>query len=138
MKCRECNCCKQGWYPYLPNHFVCTGVPEPFVIKDIDAECPEYQEERNTITIEDAITHFKYGISHDIFSEPVTTYARMAVEALKKQNPMEHHHTVVGECSGGEKMRTSICPNCLGCIITVAEEFPRFCDWCGQAIDWER
>lgn len=60
----------------------------------------------------------------------------MGVEALKKQDPMEHHHTIVGECSGGEKVRTSICPNCLGCIMTVEEEYPRFCDWCGQAIDW--
>lgn len=55
-----------------------------------------------------------------------------------REIPMEHHHTVVGECSGGEKIRTSICPNCLGCIMTVAEEFPRFCTWCGQAIDWEK
>jgi hypothetical protein len=58
------------------------------------------------------------------------------INALDKQIPMEHHHTIVGECSGGEKVRTSICPNCLGCIMTVEEEFPRFCDWCGQAIDW--
>ena len=61
----------------------------------------------------------------------------IAISALKKQIPMEHHHTMVGECSGGEKIRTSICPNCLGCIMTVKEEFPRFCAWCGQAIDWE-
>ena len=60
----------------------------------------------------------------------------MAIEALEKQIPMEHHHTIVGECSGGEKVRTSICPNCLGCIMTVEEEFPRFCAWCGQAIEW--
>lgn len=59
-----------------------------------------------------------------------------AIVALIKQIPMEHHHTIVGECSGGEKVRTSICPNCLGCILTVAEEFPKFCTWCGQAIDW--
>ena len=32
--------------------------------------------------IEEAINHFKYGITHDIFSEPVTTYAKLAVEAL--------------------------------------------------------
>ena len=59
------------------------------------------------------------------------------IDALNRQIPMEHHHTTVGECSCGEKVRTSICPNCLGCIITVAEEFPRFCAWCGQAIEWE-
>lgn len=52
--------------------------------------------------------------------------------------PMQHHHTMVGECSGGEKIRTSICPSCLGCIMTVEEEFPRFCVWCGQAIDWNK
>ena len=35
--------------------------------------------------IEKAIEHFHYGITHDIFSEPVTTYARLAVEALREQ-----------------------------------------------------
>lgn len=54
-----------------------------------------------------------------------------------REIPMQHHHTMVGVCSGGEKIRTSICPNCLGCIMTVEEEFPRFCAWCGQAIDWD-
>ncbi len=32
-----------------------------------------------------AIEHFHYGITHDIFSEPVTTYARLAVDALREQ-----------------------------------------------------
>ena len=41
---------------------------------------PEVREkEKKEITIEYAINHFKYGISHDIFSEPVTTYAEMAI-----------------------------------------------------------
>jgi len=35
--------------------------------------------------IEKAIEHFHYGITHDIFSEPVTTYARLAVDALREQ-----------------------------------------------------
>ena len=60
---------------------------------------------------------------------------RKADEAINKQIPMEHHHTKVGTTTG-EKARVSICPACLGCIITVADEFPRFCTWCGQAIDW--
>ena len=47
---------------------------------------PEVREKaKKDITIEDAIAHFKHGITHDIFSEPVTTYAKMAVEALEKQ-----------------------------------------------------
>ena len=32
-----------------------------------------------------AISHFEYGISHDIFKEPVTSYARAAVNALRVQ-----------------------------------------------------
>ena len=36
--------------------------------------------------VEQAISHFEYGVSHDIFSEPVTTYAKLAIEALKKEN----------------------------------------------------
>ena len=36
--------------------------------------------------VEQAISHFWYGVSHDIFSEPVTTYAKLAIEALKKEN----------------------------------------------------
>ena len=36
---------------------------------------------------EEAIDHYKYGISHDIFAEPVTTYAQLSIEALEKQIP---------------------------------------------------
>jgi hypothetical protein len=54
-----------------------------------ETKCDFYPQVRETaqkeITIEDAINHFKYGISHDIFKEPVTSYAQMAVEALEKQ-----------------------------------------------------
>ena len=35
--------------------------------------------------IKQAISHFSYGVSHDIFSESVATYAKLAVEALKKE-----------------------------------------------------
>lgn len=46
---------------------------------------PEIREmAKSKIRVEDAITYYKHGIDCDIFSEPVTTYARMAVEALKK------------------------------------------------------
>ena len=79
-----------------------------------------------------------HSIKEYPFAIKITEALDMAVEALSKQIPIEHHHTIVGECSGGEKIRTSICPSCLGCILTVEEEFPRFCAWCGQAIDWEK
>jgi hypothetical protein len=72
------------------------------------------------------------------FAIKITEALKMAVEALRKQDPMEHHHTIVRECVGGERIRTSICPSCLGCILTVEDEYPKFCSWCGQAIDWEK
>ena len=47
---------------------------------------PEVRKKgRESIGIQDAINHFKHGISHDIFSEPVKTYAKLAVKALEKQ-----------------------------------------------------
>lgn len=52
-------------------------------------QCDFYPEIRkkeiDKITTQEAINHFKYGISHDIFNEPVKTYAKLAVEALEKQ-----------------------------------------------------
>ena len=38
----------------------------------------------NDTIIDEAINHFKYGISHDIFSEKVSSYAKLAVAALEK------------------------------------------------------
>lgn len=47
---------------------------------------PEVREEaKKEITIQSAINYYKYGISHDIFSEPVTSYAKLAVKALEKE-----------------------------------------------------
>lgn len=73
----------------------------------------------------------------EYYDEQRKAALHLAADALYKQIPIQHHHTMVGEYSGGEKIRTSICPSCLGCIMTVEEEFPRFCNWCAQAIDWK-
>lgn len=43
MKCRNCSCAKRGYFASVPDAYVCTGVKEPFVIKNYpDAECTEY------------------------------------------------------------------------------------------------
>lgn len=80
----------------------------------------------------EAIEHFKYGISHDIFSEPVTSYAKMAVEALEKQIEDEEeghwfllddcsnegvycskcHKKVYKKCYANQKLKSRFCPNC--------------------------
>ncbi len=77
--------------------------------------------------IEEAISHYKYGISHDIFQSPVTEYAQMAVEALEKQipkppkNKVHEKYKALGKnyyCSCGvmfvdfERHGTNYCGNC--------------------------
>jgi hypothetical protein len=42
MKCKDCHACYKGFFESKPKEYVCIGVPEPFVIKDIDSECTEY------------------------------------------------------------------------------------------------
>ena len=41
-KCKDCFCCKVGYFKDRPSDYVCTGVKHPFVIKDINKECTEY------------------------------------------------------------------------------------------------
>lgn len=43
MKCKDCECCKKGWFKNRPDDYVCTGVKHPFVIENINRECTEYQ-----------------------------------------------------------------------------------------------
>ena len=49
MKCKECKACRKGFFASKPEVYVCIGVPEPFVIDDINVDCSEYPE-RNKIT----------------------------------------------------------------------------------------
>lgn len=46
MKCIECSACYKGWFKSQPDAYVCIGVPEPFVISDVNAECTEYPEKK--------------------------------------------------------------------------------------------
>lgn len=46
MRCKECPACTKGYFKSRPDEYVCTGVPEPFIIPDITRECPEYPSKR--------------------------------------------------------------------------------------------
>ncbi len=51
MKCRDCSCAVRGYFKSVPEAYVCTGVKEPFVIKDYpNAECTEYKDKKAAIT----------------------------------------------------------------------------------------
>ena len=42
MKYKYCDCCKQGYFKSSPNLYVCTRVNRPFLIENIEQECPKY------------------------------------------------------------------------------------------------
>lgn len=74
--------------------------------------------------IKKAIEHYEYGISHDIFSEPVTTYAKLAVEALEKQIPKQ-------PTTFGRDLF-----DCAFCGRVLKKYSHNYCPKCGQALDW--
>ena len=75
-------------------------------------------------TIKEAISHYHYGVTHDIFSEPVTRYAKLAIKALEKQIPQK---VISEKYFYGYKY---FCPSCKLCVND------DFCGNCGQALDW--
>ena len=48
MKCKNCSACHKGYFASKPDAYVCTGVCEPFVIRNIDNECTEYDNLKET------------------------------------------------------------------------------------------
>lgn len=67
MKCRNCSCAKRGYFKSLPGAYVCTGVKEPFVIKDYpDAECTEYKDENVGSTINDGIYMEMFAVKNGV------------------------------------------------------------------------
>lgn len=91
------------------------------------------------MTREEAIKHFEYGITHDIFKEPVTSYAKLAIEALRQHIPKS-----VGKIE--QRYGTPyFCPECEAdqCKVefftadgSEPKEKVSYCWKCGQAIDW--
>ena len=79
------------------------------------------------MTVQEAINHYRYGITHDIFSEPVTSYAKMSIEALEKQIPKK----VVNY----RRLQNVVKGQCPMCNLNMLK-FP-YCSRCGQKLDWE-
>lgn len=87
------------------------------------------------ISREEAIRHFEYGVSHDIFKEPVTSYAKLAIEALSTERPKGRwvgwhtdkfvgydeygleiyrhcHYYSCRKCGRRTAVKTNYCPDC--------------------------
>ncbi len=77
--------------------------------------------------IKKAIEYYNYGISHDIFSEPVTSYARVAVDALERQVAKKPNPDTKFYGYG-------FCPTCNACFM---DNSTNYCGNCGQKLDWK-
>ena len=55
MKCNECKYCYKGWFKSNPDGYVCTGVPEPYPIENINRECTEYKKKTEDLRTEDCL-----------------------------------------------------------------------------------
>jgi hypothetical protein len=77
--------------------------------------------------IKAAISHFKYGLEHDIYKQPVVGYANSAVAALEKQMPalVKHRRTF-----------WYYAHSCPACGVGFNKEGLNYCPQCGQALDW--
>lgn len=118
---------------------------EPFGIVYMEKEMKEIEKRHRKAIVDFFGDKFREGmivrISESERQKKIKEWERFTY-ALKewgtteigKQIPMEHHHTKIFEISG--KARESICPSCLGSIVTHEKEYPEFCVWCGQKIDW--
>ena len=80
--------------------------------------------------IRQAISHYHYGVSHDIFHEPVTSYANLAIEALEKQIPQKVIN--MGYFYG----YACHCPACNKMVTNSSGIKGSYCYHCGQALDW--
>lgn len=87
------------------------------------------------MTIKEAINIILRSVVHSGKTRENLSEALFIMQkALEKQTPKEHHHTRVVNIFC--RMRQSICPECLSMINTAENEYPKFCTWCGQDLDW--
>lgn len=91
---------------------------------EIELECPYF-----TPKIEQKSADYYEG-----FYDAAHFVMGSVKETMKRRYPMQHHHTKVFEVNG--KARESICPSCLGSIVTKENEYPTYCVLCGQKILW--
>lgn len=104
--------------------------------KSYNAEvCPFSDVNPDEMTAKEAINIILRSVVHSVKSRENLSEALFIMQkAMEKQTPKEHHHTRVVEVKC--KARESVCPACLYVIITKENEYPKYCTWCGQALDW--
>lgn len=89
MKCKECDACVKKFYTNNTYAYVCNGVPEPFIIDDIEQECTAYKTTSLKIQedIEDMETYCKQNpyVDDEAIYVPTEEYAPIGRTAYYKK-----------------------------------------------------
>lgn len=95
LKCKNCLACEKGFFKSLPDKYVCIGVPEPFIIDDVDSYCNKYLNDNsfdcwswNEID-NDTWSHGTFSTREDAIKD-----ALGCMEFYKEFNPVIH----LGKC----------------------------------------
>lgn len=102
-----------------------------------ETKCNFYPDKRaaSKCTYEETREQFLLALNSNAYLNMCTCSDMInAINALEKQIPVEHYHTNVIEVN--DKIRVSVCPSCLWMNYTYKDEFPKFCNKCGQRIKW--
>lgn len=79
MKCKNCEACVKGYFENKPRKYVCIGVPEPFIISDINEQCTVYEEKNQeeiwswNETYRDDWTHGTFSSREDAIEDALVT-----------------------------------------------------------------
>lgn len=111
------------------------GYKIPFERLKAESHNGKFHKWIDTNTEVKGLIEYEDGTMHLIPMEYITFDNRDS-KILDKQTPMEHHQTKV--CHIDNIMRLSVCPSCLCVICTDKDKYPLYCNWCGQAIEWNK
>ena len=83
MKCKECKACRKGFFASKPEAYVCIGVPEPFVVDDINVDFTEYHSAVLSLKREVYVKQYPYVDDTGIYA-PCEEYVQEGIVANYK------------------------------------------------------
>lgn len=112
MKCKECACCRLGYFKDRPGDYVCVGVKHPFVVEDTNRECTEYP----TLALKSRSVEFNNEKSYDNLLQSLNA---VKWELKKRNDPSLDHvikyikNAVFEACRMNDRLTTleSVCAN---------------------------
>jgi len=157
--CKECDCCRKGFFKSKPEAYVCIGAKNPFEIKDINAPCTESREPKKkpVMTESEAIDYLlsRYLVVGSPLNPPkeeceshndaldLAIHALEAYQAYKAIGTVDRFKELTEKAEPKKAIviisrNEAICPTCHEVVsddeFWALDEGIRHCEHCGQAI----